>query len=140
MHLSKTDEILKGFCVGVTATGAGETKLLVRRGNIEVKVEVNFVLRGTVHKVRLASLSAKAQDILQAELEIPVASLEDIYGGKLVAALDRQHPRDRFASLIHRPIGKASCLASDRASATLPCRDRWSPVSPYRWRTQRCGF
>jgi hypothetical protein len=49
-----------------------------------------------VRKVQLASLSAKAQDVLQAELEIPMASLEDIYGGKLVAALDRQHPRDLF--------------------------------------------
>src|ERR1700686_3533357 len=68
----------RGFQVRtVTATGAGETKLLVRRGNIEIKVEVNFVLRGTVRKVQLASLSAKAQDILQAELEIPMASFED---------------------------------------------------------------
>jgi Nucleotidyl transferase AbiEii toxin, Type IV TA system len=59
----------RGFQVRtVTATGAGETKLLVRRGNLEIKVEVNFVLRGTVHPVRLASLSAKARDILQAEL------------------------------------------------------------------------
>jgi predicted nucleotidyltransferase component of viral defense system len=87
----------RGFQVRtVTAAGTGETKLLVRRGNIEIKVEVNFVLRGTVRKVQLASLSAKAQDVLQAELEIPMASLEDIYGGKLVAALDRQHPRDLF--------------------------------------------
>lgn len=31
-----------------------------------------------------------------ADLEIPVVSLEDVYGGKLVAALDRQHPRDLF--------------------------------------------
>ena len=47
----------RGFQVStVTATGAGETKLLVRRGNIEIKVEVNFVLRGTVRKVQLASL------------------------------------------------------------------------------------
>jgi predicted nucleotidyltransferase component of viral defense system len=88
---------IRGFQVRtVTATGAGETKILVRRGNIEIKVEVNFVLRGTVYPVRLASLSAKARDTLQAELEVPMASLEDIYGGKLVAALDRQHPRDLF--------------------------------------------
>jgi nucleotidyltransferase AbiEii toxin of type IV toxin-antitoxin system len=33
---------------------------------------------------------------LQADLEIPVVSLEDMYGGKLVAAMDRQHPRDLF--------------------------------------------
>ena len=31
-----------------------------------------------------------------ADLELPVVSLEDVYGGKLVAAMDRQHPRDLF--------------------------------------------
>ena len=34
--------------------------------------------------------------MLPADLEIPVVSLEDVYGGKLVAAMDRQHPRDLF--------------------------------------------
>lgn len=78
------------------AAESGETKLLVRRGNIEVKIEVNFVMRGTVHPVRMASLAQNARETLQADLEIPVVSLEDVYGGKLVAAMDRQHPRDLF--------------------------------------------
>ena len=43
----------------VPAIDASETKLLVRRGNIEVKIEVNFVMRGTLHPVRAASLTAK---------------------------------------------------------------------------------
>lgn len=87
----------RGFQVHVrTVADAGETKLFVRREKLEVKVEVNFVLRGTVHPVRSASLSAKARDLLQADLELPLVSLEDLYGGKLVAALDRQHPRDLF--------------------------------------------
>lgn len=38
----------------------------------------------------------RARDVLLADLEIPVVSLEDVYGGKLVAAMDRQHPRDLF--------------------------------------------
>jgi predicted nucleotidyltransferase component of viral defense system len=80
----------------VPAIDASETKLPVRRGNIEVKIEVNFVMRGTLHPVRAASLTAKAREALFADLELPVASLEDVYGGKLVAALDRQHPRDLF--------------------------------------------
>jgi predicted nucleotidyltransferase component of viral defense system len=80
----------------LAAPDAGETKLLVRRGGIEVKIEVNFVMRGTVHPVRSAALTPKARDALLADLEIPVASLEDVYGGKLVAAMDRQHPRDLF--------------------------------------------
>ena len=80
----------------VAASDAGETKLLVRRGGIEVKIEVNFVMRGTVHPVRIASLTDKARDTLSADLELPIVSLEDMYGGKLVAAMDRQHPRDLF--------------------------------------------
>jgi predicted nucleotidyltransferase component of viral defense system len=79
-----------------TVADAGETKLFVRRGKLEVKVEVNFVLRGTVRPIRSASLTPKAKEALLADLELPVVSLEDLYGGKLVAALDRQHPRDLF--------------------------------------------
>lgn len=87
----------QGFQTHAPASAdAGETKLLVRQGAIEVKIEVNFVMRGTVGPVRMASLTQSARDTLQADLDVPVASLEDVYGGKLVAALDRQHPRDLF--------------------------------------------
>jgi predicted nucleotidyltransferase component of viral defense system len=87
----------QGFQTHAPASSdAGEPKLLVRQGAIEVKVEVNFVMRGTVHPVRKASLTQNARDTLQADLDIPVVSLEDVYGGKLVAAMDRQHPRDLF--------------------------------------------
>jgi predicted nucleotidyltransferase component of viral defense system len=75
---------------------AGETKLFVRRANLEVKVEVNCVLRGTVYPIRTASLVPRAREALLADLELPVVSTEDLYAGKLVAALDRQHPRDLF--------------------------------------------
>jgi predicted nucleotidyltransferase component of viral defense system len=87
----------QGFQTHAPASAdAGETKLLVRQGATQVKIEVNFVMRGTVNPVRTASLTQSARDALQADLEIPVVSLEDVYGGKLVAAMDRQHPRDLF--------------------------------------------
>lgn len=86
----------QGFQTHAPAAAAGETKLLVRRGAVQVKIEVNFVMRGTVRPVRRASLTPTARDVLMADLEIPLVSLEDLYGGKLVAALDRQHPRDLF--------------------------------------------
>lgn len=94
----QTAERLKkrGFQTHALAAAAGETKLLVRSGSIQVKIEVNFVMRGTVQPVRRASLTPAARDVLMADLDIPVVSLEDVYGGKLVAALDRQHPRDLF--------------------------------------------
>jgi hypothetical protein len=53
-------------------------------------------MRGTVHPAHPASLSATARDTLQADLEVSVPSLEGLYGGKLVAAMDRKHPRDLF--------------------------------------------
>jgi len=87
----------RGFVAHTIASAdVGETKLLVRRGSVELKVEVNFVMRGTVHPVRIASLVPKAREVLMADLELPVVSVEDLYGGKLVAAMDRQHPRDLF--------------------------------------------
>jgi predicted nucleotidyltransferase component of viral defense system len=97
--LQRSAERLKarGFQTRVrVAADASETKLLVRRGPIEVKIEVNFVMRGTVNPVRRAALLPRARDVLMADLQIPVVSLEDVYGGKLVAAMDRQHPRDLF--------------------------------------------
>jgi predicted nucleotidyltransferase component of viral defense system len=97
--LRQTAERLQanGFQTQATATAdASETKLLVRRGGIEVKVEANFVMRGTLYPVQKASLTKAAQDLLLADLEVPMASMEDVYGGKLVAAMDRQHPRDLF--------------------------------------------
>jgi predicted nucleotidyltransferase component of viral defense system len=96
--IRRTAERLKtrGFQTHAPAADAGDTKLLVRRGRIEVKIEVNVVMRGTVQPVRRASLRPVARDVLMADLDIPVVSLEDVYGGKLVAALDRQHPRDLF--------------------------------------------
>lgn len=87
----------RGFqTYAATMADAGETKLFVRRDKLEVKVEVNTVIRGTVHPTRSTSLTAKAKETLLADLELPVVSLEDLYGGKIVAALDRQHPRDLF--------------------------------------------
>jgi predicted nucleotidyltransferase component of viral defense system len=87
----------RGYLVHPLSTPeAGETKLLVRRGRIEVKIEVNYVMRGTVYPVRIASLTPQARDTLLADIEVPVVSLADVYGGKLAAAMDRQHPRDLF--------------------------------------------
>jgi predicted nucleotidyltransferase component of viral defense system len=80
----------------VSAADMGETKLLVQRNDLSVKVEVNTVLRGAVYPTRTMSLTASASDALMVDLDLPLLSPADIYGGKLVAAMDRQHPRDLF--------------------------------------------
>ncbi len=80
----------------VSAADMGETTLLVQRDDLSVKIEANTVIRGTVHPTQTMALTAAASDALMADLELPLLSPEDIYGGKLVAAMDRQHPRDLF--------------------------------------------
>ncbi len=74
----------------------GDTKLLIDEGSTMVKIEVNTVLRGTVHPVKNRPLVETAAKHFMAELSVPVLSEAELYGGKLVAALDRQHPRDLF--------------------------------------------
>lgn len=73
-----------------------EAKMFVRSSEAEVKVEVNFVFRGTVMLPRHRSLSPAAQKMFAADIQVPVLADAEIYGSKLVAALDRQHPRDLF--------------------------------------------
>ena len=87
----------QGFKVQtVSAADMGETKLLVQRNDLSVKIEVNTVMRGAVHPTRVMQLTAAASDALMVDLDLPLLSPEDIYGGKLVAAMDRQHPLDLF--------------------------------------------
>ena len=74
----------------------GDTKLVIEDGTSMVKIEVNTVLRGTVHPVEHRSLTKSASDLFLAELRVPALTHAELYGGKLVAALDRQHPRDLF--------------------------------------------
>lgn len=77
-------------------TEGEEAKLFIRQGRIEVKVEINQVLRGTIHPVVSTRMVPAARDQLKADLRLPVLAPEELYGGKLVAALDRNHPRDWF--------------------------------------------
>jgi predicted nucleotidyltransferase component of viral defense system len=70
-------------------------KHFVELDGVAIKIEVTPVLRGCVYdpKVRPVSEAVEAQFGFA---EIQVVSFADLYAGKLVAALDRQHPRDLF--------------------------------------------
>jgi predicted nucleotidyltransferase component of viral defense system len=97
LQVARRELVKRGLTVRAgSSADTGDTKLLVRRDGLVVKVEVNTVIRGTVAPPVTAALSPTAIDALMVDLELPLASTEDIYGGKLVAAMDRQHPRDLF--------------------------------------------
>ncbi len=43
-----------------------------------------------------SSLSSRTSDLFGVEFEVPTLAPDELYASKLVAALDRQHPRDLF--------------------------------------------
>lgn len=71
------------------------TKLLVRYEDAQVKIEVTPVLRGCVFDPARRTVSPAVEDTF-GFAESQVVSFPDLYAGKIVAALDRQHPRDFF--------------------------------------------
>lgn len=71
------------------------TRLVVRAEGVQTKIEVTPVLRGCVYEPETRIVSPAVEDIF-GFAEIRVVSFPDLYGGKIVAALDRQHPRDLF--------------------------------------------
>lgn len=73
-----------------------DVKLLVEAPDARVKVEVNFVFRGTVLPTVRARLCDRAQNVFTTDIEVPMLEASELYGSKLVAAMDRQHPRDIF--------------------------------------------
>ena len=54
----------------ISAADMGETGLLVYRDNLSVKIEVNTVIRGTIHPTRTLGLTPAASDALMADLEL----------------------------------------------------------------------
>ena len=71
------------------------TKLIVRAGGVQIKIEITPVLRGTVYDPVVTSVVPTVEDEF-GFAEMQVVSFADLYAGKIVAALDRQHPRDLF--------------------------------------------
>jgi predicted nucleotidyltransferase component of viral defense system len=71
------------------------TKIYIRVDQVQILIEVTPVLRGCVYLPELRAVSEKVQDTF-GFAEMKVTSFEDLYAGKIVAALDRQHPRDFF--------------------------------------------
>lgn len=76
------------------ASGAIDT-LRVGAANAAVKIETNAGLRETIHPVREMAVTQAVRDEF-GFAEIQVLAFEDLYAGKLMAALGRQHPRDLF--------------------------------------------
>ncbi len=73
------------------------SKLLCEYRGRQIKIEVNQTKRGVVGgEVVRKAVCDKAQDEFGLYCEADMVPMTQLYGGKIAAALSRQHPRDLF--------------------------------------------
>lgn len=86
----------QGFTVQESVVAGMTSKLFVKGPGGTVKVEPSFVLRGTMSAPAKRATSKKVAATFNLSASIMTVDSADLYGGKICAALDRQHPRDLF--------------------------------------------
>lgn len=72
-----------------------ELRVIIANTDATIKLEVSPVARGAIYTPILKPVTEQVEDLF-GYAEIKVVSNADLYGGKICAALDRQHPRDLF--------------------------------------------
>lgn len=83
----------------ITQSDGTEAKLLIMEASpvpAEIIIEVNTTLRGEIWPSRVLPLSGAVENQFKKFAAIKVTSHQELFGGKICAALDRQHPRDLF--------------------------------------------
>ena len=70
--------------------------LVIEHTGVTIKIEPNLIIRGSVYSPEIMTLVPSANKFFEKSVKVQSLSLEDLYGGKICAALDRQHPRDLF--------------------------------------------
>lgn len=70
--------------------------LIINTENANVKIEPNTIIRGTVYKPVEYNLCPKGKELFELSVKVRSLVAEELYAGKICAALDRQHPRDLY--------------------------------------------
>jgi predicted nucleotidyltransferase component of viral defense system len=73
-----------------------DVKLHCQTSNAQIKIEVNTITRGNVFDTQLMQVVDLVQEEFGKFAAIKLVSIAELYGGKICAAIDRQHPRDIF--------------------------------------------
>lgn len=96
MALNRITERLrnKGYIAKIQGDNI-EKKIICANSETTIKIEPNYIIRGYVEKPKILEVCDKVEDEF-GYAEIQVISKKELYGGKICAALDRQHPRDLF--------------------------------------------
>ena len=90
------EKSIPGISVTAVSREGEDAKINCQLQRAQIKVEVNTTTRGTINDPELRKVNKKVEDSLGRFAAINVVSMAELYGGKICAALDRQHPRDLF--------------------------------------------
>lgn len=91
------EKAIRGLKVNtVPLNGGTDVKLNCQYPNAQIKIEVNTITRGHLFPVNFMQITDKVQNEFGKFAAINVVSHAELYGSKIMAALDRQHPRDLF--------------------------------------------
>ncbi|MDZ7648464.1 MAG: nucleotidyl transferase AbiEii/AbiGii toxin family protein [Cytophagales bacterium] len=85
--------------ISITRVPVGQgqdAKLNCQTRQAHIKIEVNTTTRGILFPDRMMPITDAVQSEFKKFAAIKVVSHAELYGGKICAGLDRQHPRDIF--------------------------------------------
>jgi len=72
------------------------TKLNIQHKDARIKIEPNIVHRGAIFEIETHELCSRAEQEYEVSATANTIAMPELYGSKITAALDRQHPRDLF--------------------------------------------
>ncbi len=87
---------IPGISISSTQMEGYDSKLNCQTADARIKIEVNMVTRGHIAPVRHMEVTNAVEEEFEKHASINVLSHAELWGGKICAALDRQHPRDLF--------------------------------------------
>ena len=96
-HLTQLKQMIERTVPGIKVVHKPDVlKLQCSYEGAMVKIEVNGTKRGIIGATGDHMLCARAQNEFQMGCKARIVSFSQLYGGKITAALSRQHPRDLF--------------------------------------------
>lgn len=96
-HLASLKSAIEKAVPGIRVVHKQDVwKLLCTKDRATVKIEVNGTKRGIIGDTEKIQLCEKAKKEFGMTCYASIVSWSQLYGGKIAAALSRQHPRDLF--------------------------------------------
>ena len=116
--------------------GNADTRIMVSDGQSQIKIETSPGARGAMYPARTMTASEAVMELF-GFVATTVPAFDDLYGGKLHAALVRQHPRDLFDIML---LDVNEGLTADLfrnfmvyvASSGRPMHELLAPAAPLR--------